>query len=687
MRYWDTQVHYFLNMHYSKEATIILILFLLSIQCGMSQEVEEDLYESTVFGNEETIRDQNESEGMNYRKPLNINKASSQDLIKLGILNPEQIRQFILFRRTFGNFISLAELQAVPYWDLITIRQVIPLLNIEHSDQSPFSIKKTINNGEHTILYRTGGKITDTLSHSRVSDLRQKVKPRNNYAQLVSYRFSTSNQIQWGITMEKDAGEKIIFDHRSGYLMMSKKGIINRIIIGDFLVNMGQGVIHWQGHAFGRSSNIIQGLKQSELFKAHTGTDENIFHRGAAISLSKHQFEFSTFVSRLRIDANVITDDVNERRTVSSKLTTGLHRTEAELADKDALRETTAGGRLTWNTLKGKISMNHIRFNYDIPISKRNLPYNRFAILGNDWNNTSIDYSWSTPLGLLFGEVAIDKRMRTALIGGLIKSFDPKFDISLIVRNMSHDYKAIQSNTMTQQSEAGNERGIFSCFNLIISPKSRIEGFTDHYINSWPVYFNDGIRRGQSFAIQYLWKPDKKNELYLRWRSNQQTTNSEVESSRTNNLSAMTTHAIRLNASSTIGEVVTVRCRSEIIWLRNEDKINEQGLLSYAEIIIKPKRSSVSISGRYTLFETDSYGSRIYAYERDILSYHAIPAHYDNGNSAYLVIQYKLNKAVHISTKCVLTNREKNDPPYYASAYNRVKQFDWRIQLLWKIRS
>lgn len=684
---WATQVLYFLNMHYSKQATCILILFLLAIQCGRSQEVEENLYERTVFGDEETMRDQNESEGMIYRKPLNINKASSQDLIKLGILNPEQIKQFILFRRTFGNFISLAELQAIPYWDLITIRQVLPLFHIEHADQSLFSIKKTINAGEHTILYRTGGKITDTLIHARASELRQKVKPRNNYAQLISYRFSTRDKIQWGITMEKDAGEKIMFDHRSGYLMMSKKGMINRVIIGDFLVNMGQGLIHWQGHAFGRSSNIIQGLKQSELFKAHTGTDENIFHRGAAISLSKHQFEFSTFVSGLRIDANVITDDINERRTVSSKLTTGLHRTEAELADKDALWETTAGGRLTWNTLKGKISMNHIRFNYDIPISKRNLPYNRFAISGVDWNNTSIDYSWSTPFGLLFGEVAIDKRMRTAWIGGLIKSFDPKFDISLIVRNMSHDYKAIQSNTMSQQGEAGNERGIFSCFNLTLSSKSRIEGFSDHYINTWPVYFNDGIRRGQSYAIQYLWKPDKKNELYLRWRSNQQTTNTEVEPSRSNHLSAMTTHTIRLNASSTIGEVVTLRYRSEIIWVNNEDKMNEHGLLSYAEIIIKPKKSAMSISGRYTLFETDSYGSRIYAYERDVLSYHAIPAHYDNGNRGYVVVQYKLNKAVHFSTKCILYNRKKEQPPFYREDNLKIRQLEWRIQMVWKIRS
>lgn len=687
MQSWDTQVPYSLNMPYTKQTTVILLLFLLSIQYGIAQEVEEDLYERSVLENEGNMRDQNESEGFIHQQKININKATPQNLVKLGVLSPEQIRQFMLFRTTFGDFISLAELQTIPCWDLNTIRQALPLLFIDNPDQLFSSIKKLNNNSEHIILYRTGGKITDSLGDNSAQERQSVQQAKNKYPQLISYRFNSSDRILWGLTIEKDAGEKSLIDHSSGYLMMKKNGIINKVIIGDYVVNIAQGLIHWQGHAFGRSSNIIQGFKQAEIFKAHTGTDENIFHRGAAVSLSKHQVELSTFISALKIDANIVTDPVTGVRNVSSLLTSGLHRSESELEDKDALRQSAVGGRLAWNTLKGKIGLNHTRFNYDIPISKRPLPYNRHAISGDKWHNTSVDCFWSSSFGLIFGEVAMDKRSATAIIAGVIKSFDPKFDLSIIIRNMSDNYKAIQSNTMTRQGEAGNEKGIFTCFNFAPTPKIKIEGFTDHYTNNWPVYFNDGIRRGESYAIQYLFRPDKKNELYIRLRGSRQTSNMDVEVSRTNHLSSIHTQSIRLHLSSQIGEVLTIRYRAEILWLKNEYKEDEKGILSFAEFIIKPRRSSISISGRYTFFDTESYSSRIYAYERDILSYHAVPAHYDNGNRAYLVIQYKLNKAVHVSAKCVLSNREKNDPPYYASAYNRVKQVDWRIQLLWKIRS
>ncbi|MFN5422295.1 MAG: ComEA family DNA-binding protein [bacterium] len=652
-----------------------------------AQEAEEYLYEKSIMETEDNLRDQNQSEGFIHQQQININKATSEDLIRLNLLRPEQIRQFLLFRKTFGDFISMAELQAIPYWDLTTIKQLLQILFIDHTRQ-PFSPVKNIkNNTGHTFIYRTGGKLIDSLGENSSSEQISKGTTKNKYAQLISYRFNSLENIQLGLTVEKDAGEKSMLDHNSGYLMMSKRGAINSLIVGDYVVNMGQGLIHWQGHAFGKSSNIIQGLKQAALFKPHTGTDENIFHRGAAISLRKYQVELSTFMSVLKIDANIVRDPFNGRRAVSSLLTSGLHRSESELADKDALKQSAVGGRLAWNTLNGKIGVNHIRFNYDISINKRALPYNKFAISGDNWHNTSIDCSWSNSFGLIFGEVGIDKRSATAMIVGMIKSFDPKFDLSLIVRNMSYNYKAIQSNSMTQQGEAGNEKGVFMCFNLIPSSNTRIEGFTDHYMNSWPLYYNDGVRRGQSYAIQYVWRPDKKNEMYIRWRSSQQTTNTAVEPSRTNHLSYVTSNSIRLHASSMIGEMVTLRYRTEIIWIKNEYRDNERGSLSYAEIIIKPKWSAFSISARHTVFETDSYASRVYAYERDVLSYHAIPAHYDHGNRSYIVLHYKLNKAIQLSAKCIAMNRGKQNPPYYINDFHNVKQLEWRMQLVWKIRS
>jgi hypothetical protein len=240
---------------------------------------------------------------------------------------------------------------------------------------------------------------------------------------------------------------------------------------------------------------------------------------------------------------------------------------------------------------------------------------------------------------------------------------------------------------LTQQGEAGNEKGFFICFNFTPTPKTRIEGFADHFMNSWPLYYNDGIRRGQSYAIQYVWHPDKKNELYLRWQHNQITNNQEAEQSKTNYINNNFSNRIRLHLSSMIGEAFTLRYRTEIIWIRKDGGEPEKGALTYAEMIMKTPRSPFSISIRFTWHETNSYASRLYAYERDVLSYHAVPAHYDNGNRSYLLLQYKLNRSVELSTKSILQYRRAESAADYIATYQKIRQVEWRVQLIWKIRS
>ena len=673
-------------MNWSKQLCSVMLFFILICPVAKSQEVEEQIYESNMVESEDIIRNPNESIGFFQRKQVNINHAAAQELNEIQLLTPEQIRQFILFRNTFGNFVSLAELQAIPYWDVFTIKKVLPFLSIENTTHFFPSFKEFVNKSAYSVLYRTGGKMIDTLGKP-TSNQGKPSDNKNNYAQLISYRHKTKNLLQWGFTTEKDAGEKYVLDHTSAFIAIEKKKLLKQLIAGDYIVNLGQGLIHWQGHAFGKSSNLIQGYRQSQTYKPHTGTDENIFHRGLAIVLDKKNIELSSFISLMRIDANVVTDNISGRRTVSSILTSGLHRTEFELEDKDALRQTSWGSRMAWHSSKGKIALNHVNFHYDLPISKRPLPYNQFAISGNDWRNTSLDYGWSTPIGFLFGEIAMDKHSNAALTAGIVKSLDSKFDLSLILRNMSSRYKAIQSNTITQQGEAGNEKGFFICFNFIPTQKIRIEGFADHFMNSWPLYYNDGIRRGQSYAIQYVWRPDKKNEIYIRWQHNQIRSNQEVEESRTNYLNNNSSNRIRLHLSSMIGDALTLRYRTEIIWMRKEGGDPEKGVLTYTEMIMKTPRSPFSISVRFTWYETDSYASRLYAYERDLLSYHAVPAHYDNGNRSYLLLQYKLNRSVQLSTKCILQYRRGESAADYIATNQKIRQVEWRVQLVWKIRS
>jgi len=175
----------------------------------------EDIAESAIGHEQAPQQDINEMHGTGFIKKYNINTITEALLENLFFLKPNQIKQFILYRKNFGHFISLMELQAVPDWDPFTIRKILPMLTLETEQPLVPALKQRIKEGGHRLLYRTGGQLKnitgneDTLKHQ--------------YKQLVSYRFNFRDLLRWGITAEKDVGEKSLADHYSLFVPSAKK--------------------------------------------------------------------------------------------------------------------------------------------------------------------------------------------------------------------------------------------------------------------------------------------------------------------------------------------------------------------------------------------------------------------------------------------------------------------------------
>ena len=66
-------------------------------------------------------------------------------------------------------------------------------------------------------------------------------------------------------------------------------GIIKSIAIGDFAVNMGQGLTQWQSLAFNKGANIINVIRQSDVLQPYNSAGEINFNRGAGITLQKNK--------------------------------------------------------------------------------------------------------------------------------------------------------------------------------------------------------------------------------------------------------------------------------------------------------------------------------------------------------------------------------------------------------------
>ena len=630
-------------MDWRNKYIVLLVVLLIMNNSTLAQEQEmEEIAESAVSPEQSLQQDSNEliGEGVGYK--FNINSITETVLENVFFLKPNQIKQFLLYRKKLGDFISLMELQAVPDWDVFTIRKILPMLTLEKEQPIVPVIKQRIKEGNHRFLFRTGGQ--PKKSNENQDTL------RNQYKQLINYRFNFRNILQWGITAEKDAGEKSFSDHYSMFASISQKGILKNMVMGDYTVNMGQGLIRWQGYALGRSSNMMSCFRQGALFRPHTGTDENRFCRGIAVQFQKNAIELAAFLSNKKIDANIIIDTVYNKAWASSLQVSGLHRTKNELVNKKAMQEFVAGANLKLSSKLGKTSLNFVHTAFDHPIKKREEPYNRFAISGKQWQNTSIDHAVSTRLGFLFGEMAIDKKSNKAIIAGLIKSLGPSLDLALLYRNMGVQFRSLASNVFSESQEPGNEKGFFFNINYTPTPLHRFEIYADQYQQDWPTFSTSGKRTGNIYSFQYTYRHNKKTELYGRIQSD----NSSLK--------------LRIHASFMPLPVLTCRLRNELISIHYVTGKIERGQLAYLELIYKPPLKPFSASVRYSFYDTEGYATRIYAYERDLPAYYTVPPYFGEGTRGYLVVQYKLGKSVQFAGKWSM------DP----------KKNEWRAQLIWQ---
>ncbi len=72
-------------------------------------------------------------------------------------------------------------------------------------------------------------------------------------------------------------------------------GNIKALALGDFTVNMGQGLIQWQSLAFKKSVDVMGVKRQSTVLRPYNSAGEYNFNRGAGITFRKGKIETTCF--------------------------------------------------------------------------------------------------------------------------------------------------------------------------------------------------------------------------------------------------------------------------------------------------------------------------------------------------------------------------------------------------------
>ncbi len=583
-----------------------------------------------------------------YRQhPLNINTATADDFRFFRFITDLHIQNLLQYRRVFGNLVSIYELQAVPTWDIATIRKIQLYITTE----DPINLKEEMLNrlqkGEHYLLARSSRILEKQRGYDTSLNTHYLGSP---YRLLFRYKYQYKNLLQYGLTADKDAGEAFFkgaqskgFDHYSFHFFARQLGIIKSLAFGDFAINLGQGLTQWSSLAFKKGSEVMSIKRQASVLNPFGSGAEFNFNRGAGVTIKKGSIEATALGSYQKISGNAILDTVTNEEAFSSLLTSGLHRTPSEIADRNNIGQTAFGGNVTYQSSFFKVSLNAIAYQFSKPLQKSDQPYNKFAISGKDWANYSMDYSFTRRNVHFFGEAAADKNFKKAFINGALVSIDPKVDVSLLYRNIHQAYQALYGNAFTESFRPSNEKGFYTGVTIRPASTWRIDTYADFYRFSYLKFRVDAPSQGRDYLLQLTYQPNKQFELYTRFRNEHKQINESETDSVTHFLVVKPRQNWRFHFSYLINPSLTIKARTEAVWYNKKEKESERGFLTYIEGAFKPTRN-LSANLRLQYFETDGFDSRIYAYESDVLYSYSIPVFLDKGFRYYLNMNYDISK-------------------------------------------
>ena len=599
--------------------------------------------------------------------PININSNEIKLLRDLYLLNEIQLSNLNAYKNQFGLIYTIYELLAISGFNETTVKALEPFVFFGASiKKESFKIKNAIEHGTHSLIFRTNRIVEQKSGYSRSPDSAithpgsvYLGDPQHYY---LRYSFKYRNNIRLGLTMDKDPGEPMfkaslgdslqklmgnnvpfIGDFFSAFAYVENIKFVKSLIVGDYHLEFGQGLTLWSGLAFGKSSEGTNIQKFGRGIRPNTSSNENRFFRGAATTLVYKRVSVTPFFSSNRIDGN-ISFELDNQNYVTSIIESGLHRTINELMDRKTIKIQILGGNISYKHNNYKLGITVVNTKLNLSQKINNEPYKQFRFSGDRLINYGFDFSANYQKYNLFGEISYSSNEGFAGIAGINTFLAEKFFLTVVYHKYGRDYHNFYNNPFAESSAISNEEGIYFGYSALISRLISITGYVDHYSFPWLTYAANAPSIGKDYLIQVNINTSNSTSMYIKYRykNNQKNYNSY---NYTPILITNNRHEMRLFLSYSIPTNITFKNRFDMVMVDNNSS-NEYGYLIYQDILYRPVQFPVELSFRYSLFSTESYDSRIYTYENDVLYAFTIPSYFNTGKRWYLMARYKITSNI-----------------------------------------
>jgi hypothetical protein len=599
-------------------------------------------------------------------KPVNLNEAKEDDLESIPFLTPVQRKNLLDYLTTYGEVLSIYELQSIPEFDTVLIQHIRPFIDISPKSHTPAPTPKNlIRYGHHNLLLR-GEQVFPKSIGYMADDSACEINPGSYYPgtpqrYYFRYNYSWFDRIRIGIAGEKDPGEQFFrgaqpngMDFYAAYLSLNNIGILKNLTVGNFRVSYGQGLTIGSGLSLGAVPGFSTNISMANGIRPSAGMSEGSYLRGLAATIKIKRLEISGFASYHPRDATVSSiDSASSSAAVISSFTgTGYHRTSLELAKRNALTELVCGGNISFSMapnqqLGFKIGLTGLYNSYSAALIPGYYPYNQFGFRGKQNWNTGFDFQIRYRGMYIFSETGRSLNSGLALLAGIILNPDPRVCLTMIYRNYQPVYQNLFSNAFGQNSLNANERGMYAAVNAALHPRITLSGYIDLFTFPWLKYRTDSPTHGQEFGLNLECKASGNVMINLRFyqkntRGNETAEANQIIHQLCDNLS----RSYRFAMEWLPGNGILLKTRIEAKEAGKSSATRQFGYLAYQEAQIKLLRWLETITLRFALFDVPDYAARIYVYEPEVLYGYSVPAYQGQGMRTCLVLKFGIARSV-----------------------------------------
>ena len=557
--------------------------------------------------------------------PININKATREDLEQLPFLSAQQVEALMEYKYRYGGMKSLAE--------LMMIREIEP--------QMRKLLGCFIYAGEES-------KSKIRTKHELIACYKV------DYRHWFRYQMEQGDKLKLGLVASQDADEpffsgknKLGYDYYSPYLQLKKLGRLETLVLGNFRVSMGMGMVMNNSFSLGKIATLQNLGRNANGLRAHSSRSLGFLQgAGATINLGRG-IKTTAFVSYTPMDATLNSD--GSARTI---ITTGYHRTETELAKKNNLHALKTGGTIKYNGGRVHLALNALYAHLDRRLSpSKTQLYNYFKPEGADFVNASVDYGYRGRRFTLNGETAIDGNGHIATINTISLTTNSGLNLMALQRFYSYQYTSLDAQSYSDCGRVQNESGVSVGLSWQLSPKWQLAAYADYAYHPWSLY----RKASSSYSLDNLMQCSFTSnhwKLMARYRLKAY----EKE------------HRTRITAEYTT-ENFSARTQFDGGYCaENEERgVMLSGNLAYAYHWFR-------MNAGVGYFNTDSYNSRVYLYESGPLYTYSMQQFYGEGMRYWLMLRANLGKHFMLTAKVGVTN-----------CFDRKDKTDIDLQLRMKI--